>query len=389
MPRKQNKGKIKKTTSQQVEKNKKGSEKNSLTSYNKDNNVIICLNSKSSLKQPTSIFITSIVTFITGIIISSVYYQTQVGQKYENAIDNQLLRNNIDSNTSSNCGLYVAKSTIENAGLGIFTANSIKRGKSIGSGDIVIQIPDANPYFLSSMKVLTYDYLWEGQETGGQYEGQRVSSVVAGIGMLANGHATDFNAVQPLEATVDSGELHRHTHYGAGAISHYWNYTFYASKDIAAGGEVFVNYGSNWFMERKEKSVFDNLDHIEYAIPNPSRSLEYLKTNGICLDNIKVGPSTNPQAGRGAFATRHIRKGDIVAPAPVVQITDRRSLELLKVKTFGSDDEKEESVERTFQLLLNYCYGHQNSSVLLLPFVSSIDVFSSSRLNFTHLTLSM
>eukprot|EP00550_Attheya_septentrionalis_P001234 CAMPEP_0198283790 /NCGR_PEP_ID=MMETSP1449-20131203/3391_1 /TAXON_ID=420275 /ORGANISM="Attheya septentrionalis, Strain CCMP2084" /LENGTH=79 /DNA_ID=CAMNT_0043980625 /DNA_START=7 /DNA_END=243 /DNA_ORIENTATION=+ len=38
--------------------------------------------------------------------------------------------------------------------------------------------------------------------------------------------------------------------------------------------------------------------------PITKRSVEWLKENGKCLDNIKAGNSTIPEAGRGAFATR-------------------------------------------------------------------------------------
>lgn len=64
-----------------------------------------------------------------------------------------------------------------------------------------------------------------------------------------------------------------------------------------------------------------------------------------------------------AFATRPIAKGSILAPAPVVQIVDRKALEIEKIREDGVK-------EVTNQLILNYCYGHSNSSALFFPYVS-------------------
>ena len=60
--------------------------------------------------------------------------------------------------------------------------------------------------------------------------------------------------------------------------------------------------------------------------------------------------------------------GSIVAPAPIVQISDRRSLDAIRVKqdpNTGADVE-----EHVNLLLLNYCFGHRNSSLLFFPYVS-------------------
>jgi hypothetical protein len=340
--------------------------------------VPICLTKPSSL------------TFLIGVVLSSICYYhffgDQIGlQNKQNNVTSSNCSYSSTDTTSTNitvgetfptCGLYVAKSTISNSGLGIFTTNAISRGGQVGPADIVIQLPDPNQYFLSAIRVLAYDYLWDGQETGGQYEGQKVFSVVPGIGMLANGHAKDYNTIQSSGAKVDTAGLHRSTHAGAGANSHYWNYSFSASRDIPAGSEILVSYGLDWFNERKEKEILD-LDSNQYdngdgdvdgsTSSNSAKSIDWLRQNGICLDNIKVGQSSNPEAGRGAFATRSIAKGQIVAPAPVVQITERRILELLRVKTNSMN---QDLVERTEQLLLNYCFGHRHSSILLLPIVS-------------------
>ena len=79
---------------------------------------------------------------------------------------------------------------------------------------------------------------------------------------------------------------------------------------------------------------------------------------GQCLDTIREGKSTVPDAGRGAFATRDFRDGSVVAVAPLVQISDKEIMQTRNVSSRAT---------ATQQLLLNYCYGHRKSSLLLCP----------------------
>ena len=77
---------------------------------------------------------------------------------------------------------------------------------------------------------------------------------------------------------------------------------------------------------------------------------------GYCLDNIREGPSTIEGAGRGAFATRQLKQDTVITPAPLVQIMDRS---VLNYDTARSN--------ATSQLLINYCFGHRKSTLLLCP----------------------
>ena len=91
---------------------------------------------------------------------------------------------------------------------------------------------------------------------------------------------------------------------------------------------------------------------------------------GKCLDNLRADTSTIPGAGRGAFATRFIPKGSIIAPCPLVHIMDKAKLLMNANKT---DDTSE-----TYQLLLNYCFGHGSSSLLLCP-TTSVGLINHSK----------
>lgn len=89
------------------------------------------------------------------------------------------------------------------------------------------------------------------------------------------------------------------------------------------------------------------------------------------MDNIKVGNSTNPDAGRGAFANRFIPKGGLVAPAPLIHVKDYNSFKMFQPKYANDDSDKfipNREGPFTWQLLLNYCFGHEKSTILLCPY---------------------
>ncbi len=101
------------------------------------------------------------------------------------------------------------------------------------------------------------------------------------------------------------------------------------------------------------------------------RSIEWIRENGICLDSIRPGLSTIPQAGRGAFSQGFIPKGSIISPVPLLNIVDKEKLNMHKL---DYDDEtgelqyKDDDSEIIGQqLLINYCFGHRDSKVLLCP----------------------
>ena len=113
---------------------------------------------------------------------------------------------------------------------------------------------------------------------------------------------------------------------------------------------------------------------LVHSAPTVYRQDEWLQTNGFCVDHLKPGQSTVPHAGRGAFASRSLPAGTVVTASPLIHIPDKRLLELHPLVI---DPEAEEEGEREYmrsedtvtghQLLLNYCYGHPDSSMLFFP----------------------
>jgi hypothetical protein len=101
------------------------------------------------------------------------------------------------------------------------------------------------------------------------------------------------------------------------------------------------------------------------------REISWLEEHGQCMDNIKVGQSEIPDAGRGAFANRCIPQGGLVAPAPLIHIPDSKVLKMYLPR--DGVDGKNNIVRDlegpvTFQLMMNYCFGHGESTLLLCPY---------------------
>jgi SET domain len=247
--------------------------------------------------------------------------------------------------------------------------------------------------------------------------------------MLANSHTGLVNL--HVRAPTRTSNLHRGLDPGTGASTTYHDIYFDASQDLEVGAELFVEYGNEWFSDREQlgliplsydfkiadrtvdflsdwigNSSMDFVDHQQafvedffalasnitsrrprlvnafpkdllsfqraaqdgtasLTVPNRIRSIQWLEQNGRCLDNIRPDLSTIRQAGRGAFATRRIKKGAVITPMPLVHVR-RHHMEV-----FGSDDYEDENADiwrEGAQLLLNYCYGHPESSLLLFPY---------------------
>jgi len=241
-------------------------------------------------------------------------------------------------------------------------------------GDIVIQWVDPDHQTSTELLEHTYRHMlrrhtWNGQETGGQYEGQRVESVVTGIGMTAGSTArkrSGINNVLPLVPRVDDGFLTRFDSPGAGAITPYHNLTWWFLKDVEAGEElIYSDEGKLKPSLRSPTTDNDAQNTDENYCVRDRPSLEYLKVNGYCMDNIRPRKSRIEGAGRGAFATRDLPSGSVVAPVPVALV---HRDELRKVN--------HDSPQEDYQLLLNYCLGHKSSRWLFFPYTPAVNLIN-------------
>lgn len=95
------------------------------------------------------------------------------------------------------------------------------------------------------------------------------------------------------------------------------------------------------------------------------RDMDWIKSNGICLEHLVPKKSTLPDAGLGGFAQYGVPKGEIVAPTPVLQTVYKDILTLYERGVVVTDDPERYKLGKG--LLYNYCFGHSESSMVLCP----------------------
>lgn len=108
---------------------------------------------------------------------------------------------------------------------------------------------------------------------------------------------------------------------------------------------------------RKQVNTRQDIFNILVKSTLNARTPEWIQQNGMCLENLIPRPSRLPHAGQGAVAQFPIRKGERIAPAPALHIMDKNMLTIR--------DENRKVMGQ--QLLLNYCFGHPKSTLLLCP----------------------
>lgn len=196
---------------------------------------------------------------------------------------------------------------------------------------------------------------------GGIFEGYSVLSAMPGIGALANGHVGLAN-VMPSKPKVSNSGVSRLSNPGAGAMTHYGDVRWATQYPLVPGTEILVNY------DRNDRMPYANQEHM------PRKSVKELEKDGICLDNLHPGKSTIESAGRGAFSSRYISKGTVIAPAPVIPIGHRDALKTTYFRPNEATGERE--YIHGNQLLLNYCFGHSNSSLLFFPYSPMVNLIN-------------
>ncbi len=201
----------------------------------------------------------------------------------------------------------------------------------------------------------------------------------------------------------DNGNHIRYQSSLAGSFTSYYNLTFQVTSPIGldGGSEIWMDrFG--WYRGLAAKKKEEEKELLSAQNDDSSNEEEKYKIDidqlfkhGSCLDNIYPIHTSKHGYGRGALSSRYLAKGSIVAPVPVLPVP-RDELRYLRVKEWkrvekirmkrkkdeedvkssssgdggGEDDELilPPDMKWRDQLLLNYCYGHVESSVLLFPY---------------------
>ncbi|KAL7494773.1 hypothetical protein ACHAWT_003346 [Skeletonema menzelii] len=346
------------------------------------------------------------------------------------------------SEEDEQCRLYLAESTIPGAGLGIFTGIDLQENSNVAEPDIVIPLADYEWHTAmeQDFHLLWGEYSWQTNEVAMETDVMIGSALVIGTGCMPNCNFALINAREGKPEYNHAG-LQRGDH-GVTGFTGFHNQRMITERFIPAGGEIFVNYGEPWFETRGEDMAnvpftanFNLVDEFlvkfrnlslkyqtsnnpdftkdlwsiveaearviptrtggalplsfedmqtaqavgaaESRLPYSMRPIEWLNDNGRCMDNIRPGNSTIRDAGRGAFASRFIPKGGLVAPGPVLHIPNKTAMNIYKPNPLTG--ERDTTKESGKQLILNYCFGHRKSTLLLCPYTSPSAYINHSR----------
>jgi hypothetical protein len=284
------------------------------------------------------------------------------------------------------------------------------------------------------------EYSWQEAEVSMETDLISGSALVIGTGCMPNCNFAIINAHEGKPEYNHAGLTRKD--YGVTGFTGFHNQRMITSRSIPAGGEIFVDYGEHWFVSRGEEmatvpfvenfvlvdefllkfkniclkyQTSDNPDFTkdlwsvveaearviptrsgsalpltfedmqsaqavgsaESRLPYTIRTIEWLYKHGRCMDNIRPGNSTLPDAGRGAFATRFIPKGGLVAPGPVLHIPNQTAMNMYE--TDPLTDQRDITKVTGKQLIVNYCFGHRKSTVLLCPYTSPSAYINHSR----------
>lgn len=204
---------------------------------------------------------------------------------------------NDDSNQNDSCGLYMAISSIPNAGWGLYAGRDLVANSTTDLEDwkdVMIQLVDTQSHNLALVHELLWNkgrslmersnpqlkerrirallqqhallldnYVWSSVETGAYYDADTVESIAPGLGMLANGHTGLFNLEQQVcdytqfqtfvsSSNVSDQRRQQRRNPRVGASSYYQDCGVRITRDVPAGHELLAKYGDDWFMDRKD-----------------------------------------------------------------------------------------------------------------------------------------
>jgi hypothetical protein len=295
-------------------------------------------------------------------------------------------------NDSSSCGLWLGPSDIkehmgQGFGLGMFTGRNIRKGDVVDPS-ILIPLPDWDDELHPPLR----EYVWEGshlinlslQSKKGNFlfnpglgKNAFCFCVIASLryscssprrlivlfsllslvefllvlGAIAPCTSQNYNLdyLEQISLVGEARVVDRSNNPTAGSFTYLQSDMYVASRDIVAGEELTVECGD------------DDFDGGAYRLSHFDAANDSQVT---CLDNtLKVGASSIRGAGRGLFAKRPVKKGEVLISTPLVPI-HRDELELKERIAVNSDG----TTSKGKQLILNYCFGHADSELVLLPY---------------------
>jgi len=114
--------------------------------------------------------------------------------------------------------------------------------------------------------------------------------------------------------------------------------------------------------------------------PAATRSIEDLQQFGKCMDHIRNGRSTIKQAGVGAFATRDLPAGTVITASPLHHV-NQSFANIYSFRRANGTNEWVRVMDDVVgkQLVLNYCFSHRDSSIMLCPYGGGVNYINHNR----------
>jgi hypothetical protein len=282
-----------------------------------------------------------------------------------------------DEGSQHTCGLWLMESSFNPGENGLYAGvDTQSAGERVSEPGMLVPIIDLNTNEWSPL----FDFVLQVKISRElQLDNRYLTDVFApgiealGYGKMVQCSRSDEHGRGLANIEVDRKELqdsvgvHRSTHPTAGSFTYHSNYGYQSRRPLLAGEELILPCPGN----TSQNTTQD--ERQQHQLPQRV-SLETLARNGVCVDNLSVGPSTLPGVGRGAFTKDSVGKGESITFTPVIHF-DRSQMQIVaqmyKPGANPAITRKHGIVysDRVAgqQLLLNYCFGHPASNVLLLP----------------------
>lgn len=258
-------------------------------------------------------------------------------------------------NDDYGCDLWLGPSPIKNVenhgfGLGMFTGRPISKGSVVESiyskgGEVLLpifssKIHDTHPPLR--------EYVWDDANLPDiETENPRGTTFyfIPGLAAIVPCTSKNFNlALSSTSSFGDAAGVHRSKHPTAGSFSYRHNVTYTAVRDIVPGEELTVACDD------------DDFDGGAYYLSTFQPTDDAV----VCVDNLHIDSSNNAGVGQGLFSKERISKGSLITSTPLIPV-HRKELDILIRRKVPTDINPK-------QLLLNYCFGHPDSDLLLLPY---------------------
>lgn len=266
------------------------------------------------------------------------------------------------------CGLYLAESTLRPGHWGLYSGRDSRKGESISpQHEVAINLIDftSDEVDNNDSVLLLKRFVWDAYHTSSTFDATQVDTLIPGLGFWTQAHPDLFNLHN--EGPIDRNRI-APSNATAGAFSHLQQIDFTATRAISAGQELLLDPSE--LSDLRAPTTPASLDATT-ATPHVQRSMEWLQQHGRCVDHLEVHSSQQVAHQYGAFVRRGpIRRGQRISSSPVVPLLK----EHLKLPLQTLPSELRQSP--VYQLLLNYCYGHVDSSLLLLPTAPAINLIN-------------